>query len=400
MSHNPIKAVPDMAVEQDVNSSSSGAAMSAEGVGSSFPQLSELDLSYSQAADVESLMPLLQLPKLCVLVLVGTPLADQHRAGTILPGLHREGSTIITHQEEPTAVWQHSSRQKPSQRSKHRQQQGLIGTGRVLPVTVAEDMTPGHVLAAAGRNVIVGLQHQQLVAAFERVGDGIDNWQLAPVEEESSTALQLAAAEDEVNEIEQQQRSNNQGARSEGNDEAIVDQTFLTGVGITGDLPEGDEDEVAPVVETDEFQDPTERVALALGMKVTQLAHYTHNNPRITSGAIHKLRHALAHPLVDPEAGERAQQHHAAMTATAMAKQRPRQLLPLPQPIPTALDTREVAVQGIGNMLQDMRGRLQFLEGSLLQQLQSQANKLSAASQQMAASAAAEAEASPEQYAP
>lgn len=108
-------------------------------------------------------------------------------------------------------------------------------------------------------------------------------------------------------------------------------------------------------------------------------------------------RHALAHPLVDPEAGERPQQHHAAMTATAAAKQRPRQLLPLPQPIPAALDTRVVAVQGIDNMLQDMRGRLQLLEGSLLQQLQAQADKLSAAAQQMAASAAAEAAATQEQ---
>jgi hypothetical protein len=47
------------------------------------------------------------------------------------------------------------------------------------------------------------------------------------------------------------------------------------------------------------------------------------------------------------------------MTAAALAKQRPRQLLPLPQPIPAALDTRVKSVQGIEAVLTSMRGRLQ-----------------------------------------
>lgn len=79
------------------------------------------------------------------------------------------------------------------------------------------------------------------------------------------------------------------------------------------------------------------------------------------------------------------------MTAAAAAKQRPRQLLPLPQPIPTALDTRMVVVQGIDSLLQNMRGRLQALEGSLLQQLQAQADKLTATSQHMTENGAADA---------
>jgi hypothetical protein len=52
-------------------------------------------------------------------------------------------------------------------------------------------------------------------------------------------------------------------------------------------------------------------------------------------------------------------QHHTGMTAAALAKQRPRQLLPLPQPIPAALDTRVKSVQGVEAVLTSMRGRLQ-----------------------------------------
>lgn len=70
-------------------------------------------------------------------------------------------------------------------------------------------------------------------------------------------------------------------------------------------------------------------------------------------------RHALAYPLVDTDVGQRPQQHHTSMTAAAAAKQRPRQLQPLPQPIPTALDTRVKDVQSIEAVLLGMRGRLQ-----------------------------------------
>lgn len=62
---------------------------------------------------------------------------------------------------------------------------------------------------------------------------------------------------------------------------------WAAGVGITGELP--DESDQAPA-DTDQFQDPTERLALALGLQVTQLAHYTHSNPGNPTGAIHKLR--------------------------------------------------------------------------------------------------------------
>jgi hypothetical protein len=90
---------------------------------------------------------------------------------------------------------------------------------------VADAAEPGHVLAAAGRNAIMGFQHHQLVAAFERVEQGIDSWQLAPVAEEGSEAW-----DDE--EEEQQQQQGQQPGAAAGSTEAgepVVDQTFLTG---------------------------------------------------------------------------------------------------------------------------------------------------------------------------
>lgn len=254
----------------------------------------------------------------------------------------------------------------------------------------------------------------------------------------------------------------------------------VAGVGIVGQMPRhgsdaGDGEAVAaaavPDASSSAWQDPTERLAVALGLQVTQLAHYTHHVPANPDGALHRLRcavwlvlrhaerdrmrmlgctgrsaprsssaclpcalahrHALAHPLVtDAAAGERPQQHHAALTAAAAGKQRPRKLLPQPQPIPLALDTRVVQPQAIDGLLRDMRGRLQVrqrwavccvhasgrmlalpdaahlkavthaahrcallqeLEDTLLQQLQQQAGQLSACAHEMSSSATAEA---------
>lgn len=65
-----------MAIGQHVHSSSHKATAIA-------PQLSLLDLSYSRVADAEQLLPLLQLPRLGVLMVIGTLLAQQCQAGII-----------------------------------------------------------------------------------------------------------------------------------------------------------------------------------------------------------------------------------------------------------------------------------------------------------------------------
>ncbi|WIA08483.1 hypothetical protein OEZ85_007919 [Tetradesmus obliquus] len=223
---------------------------------------------------------------------------------------------------------------------------------------------------------------------------------IAPFRERTSSARAEVAegseAWDDDGDEEQQQQQQGQGQQAgaaAGNAEAgepVVDQTFLTGVGITGELP-GDDEEAADAGQQaaeDSFQDPTERLAVALGLQVCQLAHYTHRQPGNPLAAVHRLRHALAHPLVDADAGMQPPQHHTGMTAAALAKQRPRQLLPLPQSIPAALDTRVKAVQGIEAVLTSMRGRLQVLEGTLLQQLQAQSDKLSGVAQAMSHNAA------------
>lgn len=68
------------------------------------------------------------------------------------------------------------------------------------------------------------------------------------------------------------------------------------GVGITGELP-GDEDgqdaasSQGASDQTDTWQDPTERLALALGLQVAQLAHMTGRIPGNPDGALHRLRY-------------------------------------------------------------------------------------------------------------
>jgi len=86
--------------------------------------------------------------------------------------------------------------------------------------------------------------------------------------------------------------------------------------------------------------------------------------PGLSVSAPWVCRHALAHPLVDPQAGQQPQQHHTTMTAAAVAKQRPRQLKPLPQPIAVQLDTKVVQQESIDEVLSNMRGRLQVRAGS------------------------------------
>ncbi len=59
-------------------------------------------------------------------------------------------------------------------------------------------------------------------------------------------------------------------------------------------------------------------------------------------------RFALAHPLVDPDAGLAPDQHHMAATATSRNRRLEHQLQPLPQPIPVALDTKVGMSQDTG----------------------------------------------------
>lgn len=112
-------------------------------------------------------------------------------------------------------------------------------------------------------------------------------------------------------------------------------------------------------------------------------AEHTHRYPPVCCAW---CRHALTHPLVDPDAGQRPEQHHMRPTAAAAAKQHQGHLKPLAQPISPSLTTRVEQVQDLGSQLQAMRGRLTAMQGSLLPQLQAQAIKMASGSVPAAAS--------------
>jgi hypothetical protein len=163
-------------------------------------------------------------------------------------------------------------------------------------------------------------------------------------------------------------------------------------VGLTGELPE-DEEAPAPsasLPQTAEQQqhsiaavpnqqqqrlhitsdDPTERLAIALGLGIDLLAHRRPPGARLPASfipaAAARLRHALTHPLVDPDAGLSRDQHHTAATAASAAKRRERaaskgqgQGQQLQQPISGAVETRVTAVEGLERVAASIRGRLQ-----------------------------------------
>jgi hypothetical protein len=64
-------------------------------------------------------------------------------------------------------------------------------------------------------------------------------------------------------------------------------------------------------------------------------------------------------------------------TAATAAKQQHGRLMPLPQPISPSLNTRVEPVRDVGKLLRDMRSRLTAMQGTLLPQLQAQANNMS-----------------------
>ncbi|GBF96620.1 hypothetical protein Rsub_09366 [Raphidocelis subcapitata] len=192
----------------------------------------------------------------------------------------------------------------------------------------------------------------------------------------------------------------------------LGDATFLTAVGLTGQLPCGGEaageeaqqqrqQRGVGAWEEEEGkpgwvdQDPTERLAVALGLDVRLLAHRTAppGAPRGDRGAAAaRLRHALAHPLVEAGAGGAPRQHHVRATAASVAKRRPRA-----EPAaagagarvtPAAAKTRVRPVVALTSVAAAIRSRLQALESSLVKQLEEKAQRITAAAAAAAATAA------------
>jgi hypothetical protein len=126
------------------------------------------------------------------------------------------------------------------------------------------------------------------------------------------------------------------------------------------------------------LEDPTERLAAALGLDINLLAHRRGSGGIAAvfpgagaASAAKRLRHALSHPLVDPDAGARPDQHHAAATALSRARRRPRAqrrgagagagAAAAGGRILEALQTRAAAVGNLESVATAIRGRLQVL---------------------------------------
>lgn len=147
-------------------------------------------------------------------------------------------------QQEPQGIWLHNNQTQPARKALHQRMADSSITAatasnanspvRLLPVTVDDDAVPKHVLAAAGKKAILDLQHQQLVAAFERVEHGLDSWQLATVIEEDSSEAPPDMEEECAGKWQLQAAASAQpaeAARLLGEDqEPVADQTFITGM--------------------------------------------------------------------------------------------------------------------------------------------------------------------------
>eukprot|EP00798_Chlamydomonas_sp_ICE-L_P016386 gene16386-22588_t len=233
---------------------------------------------------------------------------------------------------------------------------------------------------AAGRDAaaaaVAAAPDEALVDAFERIDGAIDAWALNTVEEE--------------------------GEEGEEDDGPVEDDyTFLTGVGISEKVKHSKQEaapEEAPPPTTaprpvwEDVEDPTERLALALGLDPRRLSIYTGKLTIDSVGSINALRFALNHPLVQADEGLVPTQHHLVTTAAARLKQRkklePLALAPKRKQMPTSkagqskaaaslaaeeeglpADAHVVRVQTIGGMLSGMKDRLKALESNLTKKL-------------------------------
>jgi hypothetical protein len=225
--------------------------------------------------------------------------------------------------------------------------------GNLDPVAVAKQ--------AANEALVAGTDVEQVADAFERVDGAIDAWQLNTVDEEE------------------------EGEESGGEGDAGADGTFLTGIGLEEKRRrknKAEEEEPAPAPPPEpaepkaperelweDVDDPTERLALALGLDPRHLAMHTGRHTVDAAGSVNALRFALAHPLVGEAEGLRPPEHHLELTAAARAKRRARSLAPLPGlravKRETTPDVKTVRMQTMEGMLAGMKERLAGLEANL-----------------------------------
>uniref|UniRef100_A0A7S3QSP4 Uncharacterized protein n=1 Tax=Dunaliella tertiolecta TaxID=3047 RepID=A0A7S3QSP4_DUNTE len=380
-------------------------------VRTAFKSLQTLDLTRNKVRSEDAIKPLQLLPCLKSVILAGNPLAVKQVQAIKRAGEKRANAIaransgavpepeLLEQQQASSPLWVY----EPVGQLGPKPSVGRVLTGNgghfvaVQEPLGRQDATKAATLAA----VTAAVPEEAVTEVFDRADAAIEVWQLNTVPEEE-----------------------------EGEDESEDDEpdgTFLTGVGITEKAPkaippmedpEMPEHGQAPSEASshslwEDVSDPTERLALALGLDPSQLAIHTGIPTTDATGSVNALRHALAHPLVELGEGLGPAPRHLELTVAAKAKQRPR-LQPIGQPggatFVTAFgrtqaanpkrartgagmqehpqigpeaseqtseaaqstfpsDPRTVRVQHVEGMLTGMRSRLDALEGALANQL-------------------------------
>ncbi|KAG2482469.1 hypothetical protein HYH03_018603 [Edaphochlamys debaryana] len=265
------------------------------------------------------------------------------------------------------------------------------GIWRRVSVPAPSPRAAAATVAAAAAVITAAAAPERVAEAFERTEQTIEQWRLNTVVEEDEEA-------------------------EEEDGEAPEDHTFLTGVGIAerrrrgsaqapgedeaGEEVEGEEGDeagserppsepapVAPSAEStplwESITDPTERLAVALGLDPRSLPMHSGALTSDSAGAIAALRFALAHPLVEADDGLAPPPRYTAATTAAVLKRRQRRpapsarLAPLPSAAPSGSTLRSgsgtgpnaVKMQTAEGLLESMKGKLAALEAALAAQL-------------------------------
>ena len=333
-----------------------------------FPELQLLDLTHNRISDSSVVDALRLLPRLKELLIHGNPLALR-----MLATEKKQGSSTSTTQGQDSSGLKIHCREVSKLPPK-------ITIASVLSenfftVDSPLDARTANMLAI---NAASGATEGAVDEAFERLDDAIESWKLGTV----------AEGEEEEEE---------EGEEEEEEEEAAMDSTFLTGVGIeekkskrkaggkfeVNEPPsaefDGDEEvESSSFVESKviddrplwaDIEDPTERLALALGLDPSRLAVHTGRLTSDSMATVNALRFALSHSLVNADEGMGSPNRLLTSTTASRMKRRDagQKLMPL---LPSPLKAKAtVKIETVDMLLSGMKQRLQGLEASLAEKL-------------------------------
>ncbi|GIL92741.1 hypothetical protein Vretifemale_20235 [Volvox reticuliferus] len=360
-------------------------------------RLAVLDLTFNKVASEGAISALTHLPSLQRLLLAGNPLAITAQRANSQRASGGSATASKLDFGEPDA-----GPTRPSVAASL--------TARFARIPEAAPKQQANTLAAAAATAItVAAAPERVTEAYDRLDATIEQWRLNTVMEEDEE-------EDEDEGVE------------EGDD-----RTFLTGVGIqerrrknitattinsgasadadpmldtVAEAPaEGQDDAAAAAADTgvaaaeerplwESITDPTERLAVALGLDPLSLPIHTGALTVDSAGAIAALRFALAHPLVEANDGLAPHPGYLATTTATQLKRKPRRPAPTQRLMPMAAlsattastmsaqpamvaavaaaggaNPKAAKIQTVEAMLEGMKGKLAALEASLAAQL-------------------------------